>query len=143
MMYTLMAPVQFVLSPALTVTLTTFHDSFRPLNLIEMAALVPMIALTCLLQVKSKEPAVAMPKNNNRNTLPIPSSLSYSPGGYSPARPIRPMIETLKDGNAASRGPKRRAQGDDMLPSNVKSDPGAFSPLLITQISRPQDQQHR
>ena len=83
MMYTLMAPVQFVLSPALTVTLTTFHDSFRPLNLIEMAALVPMIALTCLLQEKSKEPAVAVPKNNNRNTLPIPSSLSYSPGGYS------------------------------------------------------------
>ena len=143
MMYTLMAPVQFVLSPALTVTLTTFHDSFRPLNLIEIAALVPLIALTCLLQEKSKELAVAVPKNNNRNTLPIPSSLSYSPGGYSPARSIRPITETLKDGNAASRGTKRRDQGGDMLPLNVKSDPGAFSPLLITQISRPQDQQHR
>ena len=30
MMYTLMAPVQFLLTPALTATLTTFHDSFRP-----------------------------------------------------------------------------------------------------------------
>jgi len=74
MMYTLMSPVQFLLTPALRLTLTRFYDNFRPLNLIQLAALVPMVLLTCVLQKVSKEP-----------TIPPPTSTTSS----APTRPDR------------------------------------------------------
>ena len=64
MMYTLMSPVQFLLTPALKLTLTTFYDDFRPLNLMQLAALLPMILLTCVLQRSSSEPSVQPPRRS-------------------------------------------------------------------------------
>ena len=54
-MWTLSSPCQFVLSPALHWTLTTCGGDFRPLQLLQIAAVVPVVVMTFLLKRLSKE----------------------------------------------------------------------------------------
>lgn len=131
MMYTLMAPVQFLLTPALTATLTTFHDSFRPLNVLELLALVPMVLITCLLQARSKEPAVRLPRRgdyfggfgsrsssrgSSRSGTP---KLSYSPASLPVAHPpVREPPSSEGVGGGAGDGgmmDRRRRRSHDNL----------------------------
>mmetsp|Transcript_19359 Transcript_19359/g.50788 ORF Transcript_19359/g.50788 Transcript_19359/m.50788 type:complete len:322 (+) Transcript_19359:1053-2018(+) len=61
LMWTLMSPVQFILSPALHMTLTTFEGDFRPLQLMQLVAIVPVVILTYLLTRWSTEKSVGPP----------------------------------------------------------------------------------
>ena len=60
-MFTLTAPVQFVLTPALGLTLTSFGDNFRPLSLVQLACLVPMVLFTSWLMRTSREEGLRLP----------------------------------------------------------------------------------
>lgn len=63
LLWTLTCPVQFVLTPALHLTLTKFGGSFRPLLVFQIASLVPVVILTIILQSTSKQRGItASPK---------------------------------------------------------------------------------
>lgn len=61
MMFTLCSPVQFLLSPALSVTLHTFNNDFRPLNLIQLVVLVPISIFAVVLMKRTQEPSIPLP----------------------------------------------------------------------------------
>jgi hypothetical protein len=61
LIFTLGSPIQFVISPALQTTLTLFQDNFRPLNLMEIVAMVPLVAVTFYMIHNSREPGIGMP----------------------------------------------------------------------------------
>lgn len=66
MMFTVMSPVQFLIDPALRLTFTVFHNDFRPLTLILLASLIPIVCLTFVLQRVSKEESVKVPSTEER-----------------------------------------------------------------------------
>lgn len=71
MMFTVMSPVQFLIDPALRLTFTVFHNDFRPLTLILLASLIPIVCLTFVLQRVSKEESVKVPSTEERQAHPV------------------------------------------------------------------------
>ena len=146
MMYTLMAPVQFVLSPALRATLTTFNDSFRPLNGLEMLSLVPMVLLTALLLARSKEPAVGLPPSSGlQQGMPKKGGPSL-PLSYSPASlPVAQQSPRRPPGSAnaskASDSSDRRRRGSHDGAAAIELLTTASTPLVTSRETRPQQWQ--
>lgn len=98
-MFTLMSPVQFILTPALGLTFRVFNDNFRPLNTAELLALLPLAVLTSWLMSTSKEPDLKAPAaaHSEENTRSLPR---YSALPVTPTTPMRPQPRSPVSRNA-------------------------------------------
>jgi len=81
LMFTLMSPVQFTITPALGVTLRDFNDDFRPLSALEFLSLVPLAVLTWWLMNTSRESDLGLPKKSTAEARATPrySALPVTP----------------------------------------------------------------
>ena len=75
--WTLLAPFQLLISPALSMSLETFHNNFRPLTVIQAASLALPIGLTFYLRGFSNERVIAETRTRKRSVAERKASFGF------------------------------------------------------------------